>query len=232
MTRHLRGTSLPLVARLLLTALGGCGGDDNGDEEADRKAKPVAGTFVSKVQGSEAFVSVVAAPPAKGEDKRVVTVFVCDASSLCELFSGSAAANDFTAKSAGDGGEAKGKLTAKAASGTIEPPEGKALRYKAGQATATSGLYDLTVSRDGKLSGASAAGVALKGNLELPPPGTGTLKLADGKRLKLDVVEGSGDAPRLRPGQVRLVVLPDRQLRGAGRSRGGGGAAFYVRSSK
>jgi hypothetical protein len=230
MTRHLRGSSLPLVALLLLTALAGCGGDDNGNEEADRRARPVAGTFVSKVRGSEAFVSVVAAPRAKGEDQRAITVFACDARRLCDVFSATAAANDFTAKAAGDGGEAKGKLTAKAATGTIEPPEGKALDYKAAQATATSGLYDLKLSRNGRLSGASAAGVALKGNVELPPPGSGTIRLADGKRLKFDVVAGASDAARLRPGQVRLIVLPDRQLRGAGRSRGGGGDAFSVRS--
>ena len=213
---------------LLLAPLAGCGGDD---DEGEKKVKPVAGTFVSKVQGSKAFVSVVAAPRAKGQDKRAITVFVCDAERLCEAFAASAAANDFTATSGGDGGEAKGKLSAKAASGTIEPPEGETLRYKAVQAPATSGLYDLTISRDGKLKGASAAGVALKGNLELPPPGTGTLKLADGKRVKLDVVKSSGDL-RLRPGQVRLIVLPDRQLRGAGKGRGGGERAFFVRSSK
>jgi hypothetical protein len=228
--RPKRELSAFLLALLALAAPAGCGGDD--DEEGEKKAKPVAGTFVSKVQGSEAFVSVVAAPPAKGQDNRVITVFACDAKNLCELFAGSAAGNDFTLKPAGGEGEAKGELTARAASGTIEPPDGETLDFKAGQATATSGLYDLTVTNGGKLRGASATGVALRGNLELPPPGTGTLKLADGKRLKLQVAAASGDGPQLRPGQVRLIVLPDRQLRGAGKSRGRGEAAFFVRSSK
>jgi hypothetical protein len=232
MSRHRHQFGLPFAVLLLLlpAALAGCGGDD--DEEGEKKAKPVAGTFVSKVQGSEAFVSVVAAPPAKGQDKRVISVFACDAKDLCELYSGSAAANDFTVKPAGGEGEAKGELTAKAASGTIAPPDGESLDYKAVQATATSGLYDLTVTRDGKLRGASATGVALKGNVELPPPGSGTLRLADGKRVKFDVAESSGDVPGLRPGQVRLIVLPDRRLRGAGKGRDGGEAAFFVRSSK
>ena len=228
MSQDRRRYILPLAFFLL--ALAGCG--DDGDEETDKRAKPVAGTFVSKVQGSEAFVSVVAAPPAKGQDKRVVTVFVCDARRLCGVFSASAAANTFTARAAGGEGEAKGKLTAKAASGTIEPPDGEPLRYNAPQATATSGLYDLKVSSRGRLSGASAAGVALKGNVELPPPGAGRIRLADGKRLRFDAVAASGDAVRLRPGQVRLIVLPNRQLRGAGRAPGGGGAAFFIRSSK
>jgi hypothetical protein len=229
MSRHRSRFRLSFAALLLLAPLAGCGGDD--DQNGEREAKPVAGTFVSKVQGSEAFVSVVAAPRTKGQDKRVITVFACDAKNLCELFSGSAAANSFTAKPAGGEGEAKGELSPKAASGTIEPPDGDTLEYKAVQATATSGLYDLTVSRDGKVRGASAAGVALRGNIELPPPGSGSLRLADGKRLRFDVAESSGDVAGLRPGQLRLIVLPDRQLRGAGKSRAGGGAAFFVRSA-
>ena len=230
MRRDRRGFKLLLAALLLLAPLAGCGGDDDGDEEADRKVKPVAGTFVSKAEGSEAFVSVVAEPRAKGQDKRAITVFVCDADKLCQTFAASAAANDFTATAGDGGGEAKGELSAKTASGTIEPPEGETIRFKAAAAPATAGLYDLTVSRDGKLKGASAAGVALKGTLELPPPGAGNLRLADGRRVKLELLEGSAEISGLRPGQVRLIVLPDRQLRGAGMSRGAGEAAFFVRS--
>ena len=225
-----RDPVVSLVVLILLVPLAGCGGDDDG--EADKKAKPVDGTFVSKVDGTQAFVSVVAAPPAKGQDKRVVTVFACDAKSLCEEFAGSASGNSFTLRSAGEKGQAKGTLSADAASGTVEPPDGKTLRYKAPQATATSGLYDLTVSTRGKLRGASAAGVALKGNVKLPPPGSGSLKLADGKRLKFAVVAGPRKSVRLRPGQVRLIVLPNRQLRGAGRSRKGGKSTFLIRSTK
>jgi hypothetical protein len=218
-----------LVVLVLLVPLAGCGDDDG---EADKKAKPVDGTFVSKVDGTQAFVSVVAAPPAKGQDKRVVTVFACDAKRLCEEFAGSASGNSFTLGSAGEKGQAKGTLSAEAASGMIEPPDGKTLRYKAPQATATSGLYDLTVSTRGGLRGASAAGVALKGNVKLPPPGSGSLKLADGKRVKFAVVGGPRKTVGVRPGQVRLIVLPDRQLRGAGRSREGGKSTFLIRSTK
>jgi hypothetical protein len=228
--RPKRKLSASLLALLALAALPACGGDD--DEETDKKARPVAGTFVSNVQGSEAFVSVVAAPPAKGQRKRVVTVFACDAKDVCELFSGSGAGNEVTVKPAGGEGEATVTLSSKSASGTVEPADGDSLDYKAVQATATSGLYDLTVAPNGRLRGASATGVALKGSVELPPPGTGTLRLADGKRLKFDVAESSGDVAGLRPGQLRLIVLPDRRLRGAGKSRAGGEAAFFVRSAK
>lgn len=225
---RVRHPLLALPLALLLTAVAGCGGDDNEDDD-ERRPRPVAGTFVAKVQGSNAFVSVVAAPPVKGQNRRLVSVFVCDARRLCQTYSGQATGNDFTARASG-GGQAKGKLTAKAASGTIDPAEGEQLRYKAVEATATSGLYDLTVANNGRVRGASAAGVALRGRVQLPPPGSGRLRLADGNRLRFDVTRGSGQLA-LRPGQLRLIVLPDRQLRGAGRSRGGGGAIYFARSA-
>jgi hypothetical protein len=219
---------LSLVAAFLL-ALTGCGGDDEGKKEATS----VAGTFVGKVSGTKAFVAVVASPAAKNEDRRDVTVYVCDARSLCESFRGSATGDDFVANADEGDAEANGNLSDKAATGTIELA-GKTVRYNAGQATATAGLYDLTVSSRGKLRGASAAGVGLTG--ELPRAGTGRLKLADGKRLRFDVTRDSeGNRLRLRPGQVRLIVLPGGQLSGAGKNRrtaGGGTSDFFIRSSR
>lgn len=223
------GFSISFVVVLLLAPLGGCGGDDD-EDNADKQAKPVAGTFVGKLRKTEAFVSVVASPSAKGQDKRGVTVFVCDAKRLCDWYSGSAAGNRFVATAEKGDGRAKGKLSGKAATGTIALPNGRTLRYVAGPATATSGLYDLTVSRNGKLSGASAAGVGLEGDSSLPRPGKGTLKLADGKRLKFHVTRSSAQNPiRLQAGQARLIVLPDYQLRGIGKSRQT--SAFFIRSS-
>lgn len=220
---------------LLLAALAGCGGDDedngNGnDNDGEQQSAPVAGTFVGKLQGSEEFVAVVAAPPPKGKDRREVSAFVCDGERICALFSAAASGNDVVAKSAD--GEAQVELSGKGATGSVDLPEGDKARYTAREATATAGLYDLTVSRRGKVSGASAAGVGLTGTLTLPPPGNGRIKLADGTRLRFEVTEGSGgDSAQLQPGQLRMIVLSDGQVRGAGMSRGEGGADFFVRSS-
>jgi hypothetical protein len=153
---------------------------------------------------------------------------------VCEWFSGSAAGNSFRVGAERGDGEASGELTGGAATGTIELSAGKTLRYKAERATAAAGLYDLTVSSSGKLSGASATGVGLTGKSTIPKPGDGSLKLADGKRLKLDVTRSSvrGSVP-LRAGQVLAIVLPDHQLRGAARSRrtsGGGDSNFFIRA--
>jgi hypothetical protein len=215
------------VAVLLLAPLAGCGGDD------EKKAEPVAGTFVGKVPDTKAFVAVAAPPAAKGQEQRVVTTFICDARSLCEYFAGSASGNDFTAKSDDGDAQAKGELSDKDATGTIELPGGKTVRYKATAAPATSGLYELTVSSNGKLRGASSAGVALTGNSTLPSPGNGTFKLADRTRLKFVVASDSGgDTIRLKAGQLRMIVLPGGELRGAGKNRqSAGGSNFFIRSS-
>jgi hypothetical protein len=220
----------------VLIALAACGGDDGDEQSDERRAKPVAGTFVGKVDGTKAFVAVVASPPAKGADRRDVAVYVCDGTRLCEWFSGSTTRNSFSAASDGDDAKAQGRLSAKAATGTIELASGRTVRYRAGTAMATAGLYDLTVSANGKLRGASSAGVGLKGTSSLPEPGNGTLKLADGTRMKVQLTRSSAAVPEgLEAGQLRLIVLPEGQLRGAGKARdaqdGGGSSDFFIRSA-
>jgi hypothetical protein len=221
-------------AVLVLAALVGCGGDDGGDRGGVKKVKPLEGTFVGKAQGEDAFVAVVASPATRGEERREVTVYSCDAKRVCEWFSGSAAGNSFRVGAQRGDGQAEGELTRKAAAGTIELSDGKALRYEAERATAAAGLYDLKVSARGELTGASATGVGLTGKSPIPEPGNGSLKLADGKRLKLDVTRASGEgSPRLAAGEVRLIVLPDHRLRGVARSRstaGDGPSDFFIRS--
>jgi hypothetical protein len=226
--------TISISAVLLLTALAGCGGDGDDPEGVEKKATPLEGTFVGKAEGDDAFVAVVASPVARGHERRELTVYACDAKRLCEWFSGSAAGNSFRVGSERGDGEASGELTRKAATGSIELSDGKTLRYEAEGATAAAGLYDLTVTSRGKLTGASATGVGLTGKSTIPEPGDGSLKLADGKRLKLDVTKSSvrGSVP-LRAGQVLAIVLPDHQLRGAARSRrtaGGGDSDFFIRA--
>jgi hypothetical protein len=219
---------------LLLGALAGCGGDGTGDREGVKRVKPLEGTFVGKAQGEDAFVAVVASPAGPADRRREITVYACDAKRLCEWFSGSSAGNSFEVNAQRGHGEASGELTRKAATGTIALPDGKSLRYEADRATAAAGLYDLEVSARGKLTGASATGVGLTGKSTIPKPGTGSLKLADGKRLKLDVSRSRGDgAAPLEAGEARLIVLSDHRLRGAARSRstaGGGPSDFFIRS--
>jgi hypothetical protein len=214
--------------------LAGCGGDDDDDgDDKDKEGTPITGTFVGKLPETNAFVSVAAAPRARAEDRRQVTVFVCDGRRICEWFPGATTGNSFSVASEDDDAKAEGDLSDKAAKGTIELGDEEPVNYEASSAPATAGVYDLTVSRKGKITGASEAGVALTGTAELPAPGSGTLKLADGKRVKFDIAEGSADGTLgLRPGQLRLIIQPDRRVAGAGMNPGGGTSVFFVRSSK
>jgi hypothetical protein len=213
-----------LVAAVLLAWPAGCGDDDDGDDGngQDRSAL-VSGTFVGKLEGSGQFVAVVAAPPAEGQQRREVSAFVCDGNQVCTWYTVAASGNEVVAKAEGGEGQTEVALKKSGATGNVELPSGKTAEYSAREATATAGLYDLTVSRKGKLSGASAAGVGLTGSLELPPPGTGKIKLADGTRLEFKVVENSaGDSALVQAGQLRMIVLPNGQVRGSGKSPGGG----------
>jgi hypothetical protein len=211
------------LAVLLLTLAGGCGGDDD-EENAQR---PVDGTFVGKVSGSEALVAVVASPPTRGQDRREVTVFVSDGKRLGESFTALVVGNSFRAKS-GDL-QAEGELTRAGTTGTVTLASGEAERYRATRATAAAGLYELTVARDGTLSGASAAGVGLSSRSTLRAPGGGTLRFADGRRRRFDLTGGSTDDPvRLRGGEVRLIVLPDGEMGGAGEGRPTGGDELEI----
>lgn len=218
---------------LLLAAPAGCGGERDAEKRV-KEVTPLAATFVGKVDGTGAFVAVVASPAARGQEQGEVTVYVCDGRRICDWFSGSASAGSFRVGADDGDGEATGDLTRKAATGTIELSRGKTLRYEADRATATAGLYDLTVSPRGQLSGASAAGVGVTGRSTIPKPGDGLLKLADGARLKLEVTRSSrGGSIPLREGQVRVIVLPDRELRGVARSQrtaNGSPTDFFIRS--
>jgi hypothetical protein len=209
-----------LLVLLLVAPLAACGGGD--DREDDATAKAVDGTFVGKVAGDDSFVAVVAAPVARGKETRELTMFVSDGGRLSESLKGSVRDNSFAATSAG--AKAKGKLEGNSVSGTLTLPGGKEVSYRATRATAAAGLYDLTVSAKGQLSGASANGVGLTSKSSLRAPGFGRIKFADGRQRKFEVTaEAPADPVRLGAGQLRMIVMPDGELSGAGAAKPTGG---------
>lgn len=232
-----------LAGALALTPVVGCGGggDGGGDgdkaAQGDRKAreKAVDGTFVGKLAGTDALVAVVASPPVGKKPERDVTVYLSDGERLSEWFAQSVSSNEFAAASDDRDARAKAKLSGKAVSGTIKLPDGKTARFRAQRATGPAGLYELKVTSEGKLKGASSAGVGLTGAATLSEDGEGTLKLADGKRRKFDVHgDVAAEGVRLKAGQVRLIVLRGGELRGVGKQRPAGssdGSHFFITSS-
>jgi hypothetical protein len=212
---------------LLVTGPAACSDDDGSDGDAgaggtDAEAAggdPVVGSFVGDVSGTEAFVAVVAEPPRDGEDP-AVQVYLSDGEGLSEWFSGPVSDNTFVAESDDGDAEIEGELSADSVTGTVELPDGATEEYTATPPSGPEGLYDLTVSDAGDLSGVSAAGLAVTGEIPPIPPGepeTGVLRLVDGTSLEFAVTrEPTGDLAHLRDGQVRLILLPDGELRGAG----------------
>jgi hypothetical protein len=233
--RRRRSWLWSLVVVTVLLPLIGCSGDEAANESKTEKTatgqrpqNPLHGSFVGKVSGTNAVVAVVATAE---QDPREAEVYLADGKRISEWFSGSISDDSFLAKSDDGDAEAEGKLRGESVKGTVELPNGKTVRYKASRPTGAAGLYDLTVSPRGKLSGTSAAGLGVAGGIDLLE-GTGVLRLADGRRLEFEVAEDSeDDLVRLRPGQVRLIVLPSGQLVGVGRSRpaaDGSEGAFFI----
>jgi transposase len=209
----------------LLLPLAGWGGDDGPDagkaEQAAKTGQAFDGSFVGEVSGTEALVAVVAEPAGDNQqNRREVQIYLADGRRVSEWFVGSISGNSFTVKSDDGDAQAKGKLSSDSVTGTVELPGGKTVRYEASPPSGAAGLYDLTVSSDGDVSGASAAGLGVTGEMTLRKRGTGMLRLVDGERLEFDVTrKPAGNLLRLRAGQFRLIVLPNGQLVGAGKSR-------------
>jgi hypothetical protein len=234
---------LPILA--LAGVLGGEsaeGDGGNAGKTANPPAvqKPVEGSFVGKVAGSNALISVVIAPAESGQNERAVEVYVTDGNRISESFSGSISNNSFVAESDDGDSEVKGDLRGESVRGTVELPDDKTVRYKAARPAGAAGLYDLTVSATGRLKGTSAGGIGVTGRIELLEgtdvlEGTGVLRLADGRRLRFDLAEApASDLVGIRSGQVRLIVLPNGRVVGAGKRRSaseGDGSSFFIRSS-
>lgn len=222
---------------LVLPVLGCSGGDEAGDDEtgtAAKAEKPIDGSFVGKVSETKAFIAVVAAPAEENEGERGVQVFISDGRRLSEWFSGTIQANSFVAESADGDAEATGDLSEDSVTGNVELADGKKVTYEASQLGGASGFYNLTISANGKLRGASAAGLGVQGEIKLGRRATGMLRLADGGRVKFDVTpSAAADDIPLRGGQVNLIVLAGEEVKGVGKSRrteGRSASGFFIRS--
>lgn len=219
---------------LLPVLLVGCSGDDGDADRAADAGSPVAGSFVGEVSGTEAFVAVVAAPSDDGKDSGSVQIFVSDGRGLSEWFSGPISEGGFEVESDDGDAEAQGELTADSVTGSVVLPDGETVRYEATPPSGAAGLYELELSSVGELSGASAAGLGVTGQLSRGQERTGVLRLVDGKRLEFSVTrKRAGDLTHLRSGQVRLIILSDGELRGVAKVRSAkdGRSAIFIRSA-
>ena len=170
-------------------------------------------------------------PCRSGDGSGAGEVYVSDGETLGERYVGTVSDLTFVATTA-DGREARGRLRNGGLRGTVELRGGKRVKFVASPPSGAAGFYDVKVSARGDVTGSSAAGLGITGELALGEGKTGTLELVDGKRVELAVTsEAVGDP--FRAAEVRVIVLPGGQLKGAGKGRpaaGDGEPNLFIRS--
>jgi serine/threonine-protein kinase len=112
---------LILLASLLLAACGGA-------------AQPISGSFVGKVDGSDAFIAIVL--HTNGE----VTAYVCDSAIISEWFKGSVTGSSLDLTNA-SGARLTADLAADSFNGTFTLAGGSALNFSVTEEDQPAGLY-------------------------------------------------------------------------------------------
>ncbi len=112
---------LVVLMSLLLAACGGA-------------AEPLSGSFVGKVDGSDAFIAVVL------HTDGAVTAYVCDSTTISEWFKGSVDGASLSLTNA-DGARLSADLAAGSFDGTFTTSEGISLNFSVTEADQPAGLY-------------------------------------------------------------------------------------------
>ena len=131
MKRQLRSIILIFILILVGLLISACGG-----------AEPVSGSYVGKVDGSDAFIALVAQK--NGE----VTASVCDGASISEWFRGSADGDTLELASK-SGAHLAADLAADSINGSFTPSGGSSLDFIASAVTEPAGLYRAEQTIDG-----------------------------------------------------------------------------------
>ena len=231
--RHSVAWLVPIGCLLVLALwlVAGCGGGE-GEEEGsgvEQGVPPVTGSFVGSAQDedetTDAFVAIVAASPKeRGQEERDVRAYLCDGESITEWFTSRAQGNKLDLIS-GDGALFEGTLSAEASTGTINFKDERTLSYTAKLATGSAGLYDVTISEEGGVSGTSETGGFVKGQLgeeeqrgeEELRPIRGSFTSAEGQEAGFEVL-----GRELEPKEYSWIVLEDGQVKGAEKTEAGG----------
>lgn len=123
---------------LAVVAIAGCG--DSDDDSAE--PKPVSGSFVGRLTGSDAYVAVVAG-------KENVVAYACDgAERVGQLFVGRRSGDTFTGRQ--DGARIDVELSDAAARGQVTLPGAKSAQFSATRAKGGAGFYRKVTRLEGR----------------------------------------------------------------------------------
>jgi hypothetical protein len=219
-----------LVALSLMAGCGGGGAEQQGVSQ-EESAPPATGSFVGLAQDEETFVAIVdASPEEEGQEERDVRAYLSDGESVTEWFTGKAEGNELDLTSEG-GARLEGNLSTEASTGTITLEDDRTLTYTAELARGVAGLYNVTISEEGRVRGTSETGGLLEGQLgeeeemrgEEVRPISGIFTSAEGQEVSFGVLGREPD-----PDEYRWIVLEDGQAKGAKKGARTGSTLGYI----
>ncbi len=214
--RPIRYGIVALLLALLFLIAGCAGSSEEGSQNDDTEEEPV--TFVGEVPDVKAFVAVTVK---QGEDGREVRAYLSNGKQINEWFIGPANGNTFDLTSEGKA-RIEGNLTRETATGTITLADGTSLPFEAKPATGVGGFYIVSLTDEGQVSGDSATGARLEGQLDRQAekngyyPVTGTITPSGRRPQNFDAYSSTTE-----PNAFLLVVVPDGRIKG-GSTKGGG----------
>jgi hypothetical protein len=220
-----------VLALWIIAGCGGSGGEYGGSPQQEQKAAPpVTGSFVGEAPDEEAFVTIVAAGPEEEGQERDVRAYLCDGEGVTEWFTGRADGNELDLTSEGDA-RLEGNLSTEASTGTITLGDDRTLTYTAELARGVAGLYNVTISEEGRVRGTSETGGLLEGQLgEEEDPGdeevrpiSGTFISAEGQEVGFEELGREPD-----PDEYRWIVLEDGEAKGAKKGARTGSTSGYI----
>ncbi|MGH2689091.1 MAG: hypothetical protein ACRDKW_09845, partial [Actinomycetota bacterium] len=163
------------------------------------------------------FVAVVVAGAAPGQVGPDARAYVCDGADVLEWFDqggvteGSPGSWQIDLRSAA-GARLSGTLTEETGTGTVALPGGASLAFEVARATGAQGLYSITVAPDGRVTGMSADGGRIEGQLLI----AGTITPPDGEAVPYQLALAMDDAAEL-----RTIYRAGQGSRGGGNTRKG-----------
>jgi hypothetical protein len=217
------GIVASLLALLLFSIAGCTGSSEEDSQENSTEEEPV--TFVGEIPDVKAFVAVTVK---QVEGQREVRAYLGDGKQINEWFTGPANGNTFDLTSEGKA-RIEGDIAREATTGTTTLADGTSLPFEAKSATGVAGFYTVSLTDEGQVSGDSATGARLEGQLDRPAeqrgyyPVAGTITPSGRRPQNFQAYSSTAE-----PNAFLLVVLPDGRIKGG--STKGGGVGFVDRT--
>ena len=209
----------------LVLALGvALGGGSAAGASPSAGTEVLSGSYAGKVDGASIGVAVIADRPRAEGQPRTISIYVCNGTSLAAFLTGQTTSNSAVLRSEDRRFNARVALAGIKATGVLVLPDGTKFGFAVNRTAGVVGLFDVTVTATGGVSGRSPSGATLTGHV-----GVGDKLLARGTVVATATAGGqhvklTAFARHLTAGAYRWIVLTNRKVYGASvRGPGSGG---------